>query len=175
MLRAPLQLWSQLPRAPARWCCKKSRLHSLRCGSCDCHVPSCLTLVPRSAIPRGWRVWEEQLSTLCPDDLYDCGCREDHLGQPCPAGFPGDSFTQGADWPQRDGFAHSQPNLLSESRVLSFSASWPQLWGRFWLSKCGLEAWMVTPGAKSSELYLGSVTWAGSPPWAWGEIKLSFW
>ena len=63
MLCAPLQLWNQLPRAPARWCCKKSMLHSLRCGSCDCHVPSCLRLGPRSAVPRGWRVWEEQFST----------------------------------------------------------------------------------------------------------------
>lgn len=64
MLRAPRQLWNQLPRAPARWCCKKSMLPSLRCGSCDCHVPSCLRLGPGSAAPRGWRVWESSSPLL---------------------------------------------------------------------------------------------------------------
>ena len=61
---------------------------------------------------------------LCPGILYDCGWWEDHVGQPCPAGFPGDSHPGGGGvgWPQRDGFAHGQPNLLSENRALSFSA-----------------------------------------------------
>lgn len=42
------------------------------------------------------------------------------MGQPCPTRFPGGFYTQGSGWPQRDGFAHGQPDLLSGSRVLSF-------------------------------------------------------
>lgn len=44
------------------------------------------------------------------------------MGPPSAAGFPGELHIPGAGLPPGAGFAHgAQPNLLSESRALSFS------------------------------------------------------
>lgn len=42
---------------------------------------------------------------------------ESQMGQLFPAGLPGAFPTQGADWPQRDGFAHGQPAVWKQSFV----------------------------------------------------------
>lgn len=56
---------------------------------------------------------------VCPGVTSGSGGQEGQMGQPFLLGFRGTPVPRGL---QRDAFAHSQPNLLSESRALSFSA-----------------------------------------------------
>lgn len=149
-------------------------LPSLRCGSCDCHVPSCLRLGPGSAVPRGWRVWE---SSSPPWPFVQMTCmtvvdRRTIWASRVLLGFLWLLYPRGRLATER--WLCSQPTKLAlwKQSFVIFT-SWPQPWEGFGSPSVAQKVWMMRHRAEGSGCALGLVTWAGSTPWAWGEIKLS--
>lgn len=140
MLCAPLWLWNQMPRTPARGRSKKSMLHGLRCRTCDFYVPSCLRLWGmRVFCPEdretGWSSYG-LLSSLSRCDMW-WWCAAGPNGPVISLGLP----YQGTSWSQRDGCALWKQTFVFSCFMTSASGKalappvWPEnldddAWGR---------------------------------------------